>query len=65
VLREDNTYVFKVNGKSVAERVAVQTGSAEGSLVEVHGSIMPGEHVIVRGAERLQAGQKVRPIMAS
>jgi RND family efflux transporter MFP subunit len=65
VLREDNTYVFKVDGKGVAQRVAVQTGSAEGSLVEVRGRIAPGERVIVRGAERLEAGQKVRPIMAS
>lgn len=65
VLREDNTYVFKVDGKSVAERVAVETGSEEGSFVEVKGPLTPGEHVIVRGAERLEAGQKVRPVMAS
>lgn len=65
VLREDNAYVFKVDGKGVAERVAVQTGSEEGTLVEIRGPIAPGERVIVRGAERLQAGQKVLPIMAS
>lgn len=65
VLREDNTYVFKVDGKGVAQRVAVQTGSAQGSLVEVHGRILPGERVIVRGAERLEGGQKVRPVFAS
>jgi RND family efflux transporter MFP subunit len=65
VLREDNTYVFKVDRKGIAQRVAVQTGSEEGSLVEVHGSIAPGERVIVRGAERLEAGQKVKPVFAS
>lgn len=65
VLREDNTYVFKVDGKSVAERVAVETGSEEGPLVEVRGRIAAGEKVIVRGAERLEAGQKVKPVMAS
>ena len=65
VLREDNTYVFKVDKKGVAQRVAVETGSEDGALVEVRGPIAPGERVIVRGAERLEAGQKVRPIFAS
>ncbi len=65
VLREDNTYVFKVDGKNVAQRVAVETGSEEGSLVEVHGLLAPGERVIVRGAERLETGQKVRAILAT
>lgn len=65
VLREDNTYVFKVDRKSMAQRVAVETGSEDGILVEVKGQIAPGERVIVRGAERLEAGQKVRAIGAS
>jgi RND family efflux transporter MFP subunit len=65
VLREDNTYVFKVDGKSQAERIAVETGAEEGPLVEVKGPIAAGERVIVRGAERLEAGQKVRAVMAS
>jgi len=65
VLREDNTYIFKVGRKGVAERVAVETGSEDGALVEIKGPVSPGERVIVRGAERLEAGQKVRPILAS
>ncbi|MBV9570653.1 MAG: efflux RND transporter periplasmic adaptor subunit [Alphaproteobacteria bacterium] len=65
VLREDNTYVFKVDAKNVAARVAVQTGSQDGAFVEVRGQLKPGERVIVRGAERLEAGQKVQPILAS
>jgi RND family efflux transporter MFP subunit len=65
VLREDNTFVFKVDKKGHAQRVAVETGSEEGPLVEVKGSLAPGERVIVRGAERLEAGQKVRAIQAS
>ncbi|HWE06281.1 MAG TPA: HlyD family efflux transporter periplasmic adaptor subunit, partial [Rhizomicrobium sp.] len=65
VLREDNTYVFKVDRKGVAQRVAVETGSEDGALVEIKGPVAPGERVIVRGAERLEAGQKVRPILAS
>jgi RND family efflux transporter MFP subunit len=65
VLREDNTYIFKVDGKSKAERIAVETGAEEGAMVEVKGLIAPGERVIVRGAERLEAGQIVKPAMAS
>jgi RND family efflux transporter MFP subunit len=65
VLREDNTYVFKVDGKNVATRVAVETGTEDGALVEVRGAIKAGERVIVRGAERLEARQKVQPILAS
>jgi RND family efflux transporter MFP subunit len=62
VLREDNTYIFKVDAHGVAQRVAVQTGAEQGSLVEVKGAVAPGDRVIVRGAERLAAGQKVRAV---
>ena len=65
VLREDNTYIFKVDGKNTAQRIAVETGTEDGALVEVHGPIAAGERVIVRGAERLEAGQKVKAIRAS
>jgi RND family efflux transporter MFP subunit len=65
VLREDNTYIFKVDKKGQAQRIAVETGSEDGALVEVKGLIAPGERIIVRGAERLEAGQKVRAIKAS
>jgi len=65
ILREDNTYVFKVDRKDVATRVAVEAGTEEGPFVEVHGPVKPGEHVIVRGAEQLEAGQKVHSVRAS
>ena len=65
VLREDNTYIFKVGAKNVAQRVAIETGSEDGSLVEVRGPVAPGDKVIVRGAERLETGQKVKAKLAS
>ncbi|HEX4296201.1 MAG TPA: efflux RND transporter periplasmic adaptor subunit [Rhizomicrobium sp.] len=65
VLREENTYVFKVDKKNQAQRIAVETGSEEGPLVEIKGLVSPGERVIVRGAERLETGQKVRAVEAS
>lgn len=65
VLREENTYVFKVDRHGQAQRIAVETGAEEGALVEIKGLVSPGERVIVRGAERLEAGQKVRAVEAS
>jgi RND family efflux transporter MFP subunit len=60
VLREDNTYVFRVNGAGVVEHVAVEPGTEDGPLVEIAGDLKPGDRVVVRGAERLEVGQKVR-----
>jgi hypothetical protein len=34
-------------------------------MVEVKGLLAPGERVIIRGAERLDPGQRVHPVMAS
>lgn len=60
LLREDSTYLFKLDKKNTALRVAVDTGTIAGNLIEVSGQIAPGDRVIIRGAERLETGQKVR-----
>jgi RND family efflux transporter MFP subunit len=60
VLREENTYLFKLNKENKAERIAVEVGAADGNMVEVTGLLREGERVIIRGAERLESGQKVR-----
>lgn len=60
LLREEGTYVFKLDRHNTALRVAVETGSAQGDMIEVHGPIAVGERVVVRGGEHLEAGQKVR-----
>ncbi len=60
LLREDSTYLFKLDKKDTALRVAVETGTIAGNMVEVTGQIAPGDRVIIRGAERLETGQKVR-----
>ncbi len=65
VLREDNTYIFKVDSKGLARRIAVEIGAEQGTLVEIKGPIGPGESVIVRGAERLEPGQKVHAVRVS
>jgi len=60
VLREDNTYLFKLNRENKAERIAIETGAEDGGFVEVRGTLKEGERVIIRGAEHLEPGQKVR-----
>ncbi|HWD49641.1 MAG TPA: efflux RND transporter periplasmic adaptor subunit [Rhizomicrobium sp.] len=65
VLREDNTYIFTVDAKDKAQRIAVETGTEDGTLVEVKGLVRAGSRVIVRGAERLDPGQKVHPVMVT
>jgi RND family efflux transporter MFP subunit len=60
LLREDNTYLFKLDRKNTALRIAVETGTIAGDMVEVTGPLAPGDRVIIRGAERLETGQKVR-----
>jgi RND family efflux transporter MFP subunit len=60
LLREEGTYLFKLDKNNTAVRVAVETGSVDGDLIEVHGPLSVGERVVIRGGEHLEAGQKVR-----
>lgn len=60
LLREEGTYLFKLDKTNAAVRIAVETGSSLGDLVEVKGLIAPGDRIVVRGGEHLEAGQKVR-----
>jgi len=59
VLRADQSYVYRVNAESKAERVQVEPGGAQGELVAVIGAISAGDRVVIRGAERLSDGQSV------
>lgn len=59
VLRRDGSYVFRILEDGTAERIAVTTGIAAGSFIEVEGGIHPGDQVVIRGGERLRPGQKV------
>ena len=59
ILRANTTYVYRINAESKAERVIVSTGIASGSLIEILGSVVAGDRVVVRGGERLREGQEV------
>lgn len=60
ILREDNTFLFKVDKENTAQRIAVGTGSEDGNMIEVSGTLSEGERIVIRGAEHLETGQKVR-----
>jgi RND family efflux transporter MFP subunit len=59
IVRADGAHVFRVASGDVAERIAVRLGNGSSDRVEVEGSLAPGDRVIVRGGERLRAGQAV------
>jgi RND family efflux transporter MFP subunit len=61
VLRRDGTTVFHILDDNTAERITVETGLAEGGFIEVIGAVQPGDAIVIRGGERLRAGQQVTP----
>lgn len=65
VLRQDGSYVFRINEENKAERVAVDIGAAAGDLIGVSGELARGDRVAVRGAENLREGVEVKIMMSS
>ncbi len=68
VLRNRETYIYTVTDDETAVRVPVTTRAGSGDQIAVTGNISAGTTVVVRGAERLREGQKVkvvRPHLAS
>lgn len=59
VLRQDGSFVFRINASNKAERVAVTLGEGEQDWVSVQGELQQGDMVAVRGMERLENGQSV------
>ena len=65
VLRDRGNYVYVIGEDSTARRVDVELGSGSGKRIAVIGALMPGDQVVVRGAETLRDGQKVSPLAGS
>jgi len=59
ILRQNVTYVYKLNDDSTVEQVSVVTGVGNGRLVEVRGNLEAGDEVVTLGGERLRPGQTV------
>ena len=49
----------KSKSRGVVREVPVTLGVADGGLIQVNGPLKRGQYVVVRGNERLRAGQKV------
>ncbi|REL35848.1 efflux RND transporter periplasmic adaptor subunit [Thalassotalea euphylliae] len=60
VLREQETFIMKIDGQDTAQKISVLVGQGIGQWISVTGNVKAGDEVIIRGGERLQAGQKVR-----
>lgn len=60
VLRKSGTFVYQVDEQQAALKIAVTTGIGIGDRIEVFGQLNVMAPVVIRGAERLTAGQKVR-----
>lgn len=59
ILRREGDFVLRVAADNKAERLPVTTGTEVAGMVEVAGAVKPGDRLIVRGGERIEAGQAV------
>jgi RND family efflux transporter MFP subunit len=62
VLRDKEVYVYTVGENRTAVKVPVVPVSGRDKLVAVEADLAPGDQVVVRGAERLREGQRLRVI---
>lgn len=59
ILRKDGTYVVKIDTENIVHRLPVVVGNGTFERVSIEGELKHGDKVAIRGAERLNEGQKV------
>jgi RND family efflux transporter MFP subunit len=59
ILRKEGTFVVKIDNENKVHRLPVVVGNGTFERVSIEGELQQGDHVAVRGAERLTEGQKV------
>lgn len=64
VLRQNGSFVFRINAEYKAERIQVDIGDSAGELVAVNGELAEGDRVAIRGAENLSEGADVRILVS-
>lgn len=64
VLRQNGSYVFRINAENKAEQVHVNIGDESGEYVAVIGALSEGDRVAIRGAENLVEGMEVRILVS-
>jgi len=65
VIRQNHSYVLRVTRTDTVEELDVIPGEGVADAVEVSGPLAPGDRLVIRGGERLTAGQPVRVIPAA
>ena len=63
ILRKQGVHVVKIDSNNTAHQIPVSVGKGQGALIAIkplnQGSLSEGDTIAIRGAERLQTGQKV------
>jgi RND family efflux transporter MFP subunit len=62
VIRQNRQYVLRVTSAGTVEEVNVTPGPVIGDMIQVSGLLDAGDRLVVRGAERLSAGNSVKII---
>jgi RND family efflux transporter MFP subunit len=65
VIRQNHSYVLRITRSNTVEQLDVTPGDGIADAIEVRGPLAPGDRLVVRGGERLVAGQTVRIIDAT
>jgi RND family efflux transporter MFP subunit len=62
VIRQNHSYVLRVTRADTVEELDVTPGAGIADVVEVRGALCAGDRLVIRGGERLAAGQAVRVV---
>jgi RND family efflux transporter MFP subunit len=62
VIRQNHSYVLRVTHADTVEQLDVTPGAGVADSIEVSGPLSPGDRLVIRGGERLAAGQAVRVV---
>ncbi|NCF59833.1 MAG: efflux RND transporter periplasmic adaptor subunit [Gammaproteobacteria bacterium] len=63
-LRQNGSFVFRINAENKAEQIKVEIDDSAGELVAVRGNLTEGDRVAIRGAENLSEGADVRILVS-
>ena len=59
VFDHQGTFVWRVSGDSLAERVPIETGLRKGGVVEVTMGLRPGDTIVTAGTHKVDEGSKI------
>jgi membrane fusion protein (multidrug efflux system) len=62
VFDHQGTFVWRVTGDSLAERVPIETGLRKGGVVEVTMGLRPGDTIVTAGTHKVDEGSKVAAV---